>query len=40
MQYFSNKPVVNIKNLNFAYEKGGENIISLNCIIPKMQKSF
>lgn len=38
MKYNSDKPVVNIHNLNFAYEKGGENIVNLNCIIPKKAK--
>ena len=38
MQYNIENPVVNIKNLNFAYEKGGKNIVNLNCKIPKNAK--
>lgn len=38
MQYNIENPVVNIKNLNFAYEKGCKNIVNLNCKIPKNAK--
>ena len=32
------KPVVNIKNLNFSYDKGVPNIVGLNCVIQPNSK--
>lgn len=32
------KPVVNIRNLNFSYDKGTPNIIGLNCVIKPKSK--
>lgn len=35
---YSDKPVVNIQNLNFSYDKDKPNISGLNCVIPPNAK--
>ena len=34
----SDKPVVNIQNLNFSYDQDKPNISGLNCVIPPNSK--